>query len=144
MVPILPNFLSKGYESTGLSAGPNLQYPPDYHIYVDAHDPDAKSSSLWRSLRFGDLAVLIISNQMRSPPGAMPCSGRFPRAHRNNALHNPNSEAIRRSNPDIRFYQASSSEMFGHIAHHKTKRAVLAQKSLCLRKTLRILDDPHY
>nr|WP_319539979.1 GDP-mannose 4,6-dehydratase [uncultured Methanospirillum sp.] len=25
-------------------------------------------------------------------------------------------EAIRWSNPDVRFYQASSSEMFGHIA----------------------------
>lgn len=114
--------LSKGYEVHGLvrRASTFNTHRID-HIYVDAHDPDARFF-----LHYGDLADSeMISNVLYNiKPDEIYHLGA--QSHVRVSFDTPEYtgnvtaigttrilEAIRRSNQKIRFYQASSSEMFG-------------------------------
>ena len=116
--------LSKGYEVHGLvrRASTFNTHRID-HIYVDAHDPDARIF-----FHYGDLSDSeMISNVLYNiKPDEIYHLGA--QSHVRVSFETPEYtgnvtalgttrilEAIRRSNPDIRFYQASSSEMFGYI-----------------------------
>lgn len=117
--------LSKGYEVHGLvrRASTFNTHRID-HIYVDAHEPEARIF-----FHYGDLADSeMISHVLYNiKPDEIYHLGA--QSHVRVSFDTPEYtgnvtglgttrilEAIRRSNPNIKFYQASSSEMFGHIA----------------------------
>ncbi len=115
--------LSKGYEVHGLvRRASTFNTQRIDHIYVDAHDPDAKIF-----FHYGDLSDSeMISNVLYNiKPDEIYHLGA--QSHVRVSFDTPEYtgnvtalgttrilEAIRRSNPDVKFYQASSSEMFGH------------------------------
>lgn len=115
--------LSKGYEVHGLvrRASTFNTHRID-HIYVDAHNPGAKIF-----FHYGDLSDSeMISNVLYNiKPDEIYHLGA--QSHVRVSFETPEYtgnvtalgttrllETIRRCNPDIKFYQASSSEMFGH------------------------------
>ncbi|NLV27534.1 MAG: GDP-mannose 4,6-dehydratase [Methanomicrobiales archaeon] len=115
--------LSKGYEVHGLvrRASTFNTHRID-HIYVDAHEPDARFF-----LHYGDLAdsEMISHILYNIKPDEIYHLGA--QSHVRVSFDTPEYtgnvtaigttrilEAIRRCNQNIRFYQASSSEMFGH------------------------------
>ena len=117
--------LSKGYEVHGLvrRASTFNTHRVD-HIYVDAHEPDARIF-----FHYGDLADSeMISHVLYNiKPDEIYHLGA--QSHVRVSFDTPEYtgnvtglgttrllEGIRRSNPKIKFYQASSSEMFGHTA----------------------------
>ena len=117
--------LSKGYEVHGLvrRASTFNTHRID-HIYVDAHDPDARIffhygdlsdsemiSNVLYNIRPDEIYHLGAQSHVRVSFETPEYTGNVTALGTTRIL-----EAIRRSNPDIRFYQASSSEMFGHVA----------------------------
>jgi GDPmannose 4,6-dehydratase len=115
--------LSKGYEVHGLvrRASTFNTHRID-HIYIDAHDPDAKIFFHYGDLSDSEMISHILYN---IKPDEIYHLGA--QSHVRVSFETPEYtgnvtalgttrilETIRRSNPDVRFYQASSSEMFGH------------------------------
>ncbi len=115
--------LSKDYEVHGLvRRASTFNTQRIDHIYVDAHDPNAKIF-----FHYGDLSDSeMISNVLYNiKPDEIYHLGA--QSHVRVSFDTPEYtgnvtalgttrilEAIRRSNPEVKFYQASSSEMFGH------------------------------
>jgi GDPmannose 4,6-dehydratase len=115
--------LSKGYEVHGLvrRASTFNTHRID-HIYVDAHDPDAKIFFHYGDLSDSEMISHVLYN---IKPDEVYHLGA--QSHVRVSFDTPEYtgdvtalgttrilEAIRRSNPNVKFYQASSSEMFGH------------------------------
>lgn len=130
--------LSKGYEVHGLvrRASTFNTHRID-HIYVDEHEPDARIF-----FHYGDLSDSeMISNVLYNiHPDEIYHLGA--QSHVRVSFETPEYtgnvtalgttrilEAIRRSNPKIRFYQASSSEMFGHIPPPQTEESCFWPRS---------------
>ncbi len=117
--------ISKGYEVHGLiRRASTVNTGRIDHIYNDEHSPDAKLF-----LHYGDLSDSeMISNIVYNiKPDEIYHLGA--QSHVRVSFESPEYtgdvtglgttrilESIRRSNPEIRFYQASSSEMFGHTS----------------------------
>lgn len=115
--------LSKGYEVHGLvrRASTFNTHRID-HIYVDTHDPDAKIFFHYGDLSDSEMISHVLYN---IKPDEVYHLGA--QSHVRVSFDTPEYtgdvtalgttrilEAIRRSNPNVKFYQASSSEMFGH------------------------------
>lgn len=115
--------LSKGYEVHGLvrRASTFNTHRID-HIYVDAHEPDAKIFFHYGDLSDSEMISHVLYN---IKPDEIYHLGA--QSHVRVSFDTPEYtgnvtglgttrilEAIRRSNPEVKFYQASSSEMFGH------------------------------
>ncbi len=115
--------LSKGYEVHGLvrRASTFNTHRID-HIYVDAHDPNAKIFFHYGDLSDSEMISHVLYN---IKPDEVYHLGA--QSHVRVSFDTPEYtgdvtalgttrilEAIRRSNPNVKFYQASSSEMFGH------------------------------
>lgn len=115
--------LSKGYEVHGLvrRASTFNTHRID-HIYVDAHNPDAKIFFHYGDLSDSEMISHVLYNikpdevyhlgaqsHVRVSFDTPEYTGNVTALGTTRIL-----EAIRRSNPDVKFYQASSSEMFGH------------------------------
>ncbi|HWQ66603.1 MAG TPA: GDP-mannose 4,6-dehydratase [Methanospirillum sp.] len=115
--------LSKGYEVHGLvrRASTFNTHRID-HIYMDAHDPDAKIFFHYGDLSDSEMISHVLYNikpeeiyhlgaqsHVRVSFDTPEYTGNVTALGTTRIL-----EAIRRSNPKIKFYQASSSEMFGH------------------------------
>ena len=124
--------LSKGYEVHGLvRRASTFNTKRIDHIYVDEHDSDARLF-----FHYGDLSDSeMISNVLYNiQPDEIYHLGA--QSHVRVSFETPEYtgnvtglgttrilEAIRRSNPEIRFYQASSSEMFGHVPPPQTEES---------------------
>lgn len=115
--------LSKGYEVHGLvrRASTFNTHRID-HIYVDEHDPNARIFFHYGDLSDSEMISHVLYNikpdeiyhlgaqsHVRVSFDTPEYTGNVTALGTTRIL-----EAIRRSNPDIKFYQASSSEMFGH------------------------------
>ncbi|MDD1728694.1 MAG: GDP-mannose 4,6-dehydratase [Methanospirillum sp.] len=117
--------LSKGYEVHGLvRRASTFNTGRIDHIYTDEHDPNAKLFFHYGDLSDSEMISHVLYN---IKPDEIYHLGA--QSHVRVSFETPEYtgnvtglgttrllEAIRRSNPDVRFYQASSSEMFGHIA----------------------------
>jgi GDPmannose 4,6-dehydratase len=115
--------LSKGYEVHGLvRRASTFNTQRIDHIYVDSHDADAKIFFHYGDLSDSEMISHVLYN---IKPDEIYHLGA--QSHVRVSFETPEYtgnvtalgttrilEAIRRSNPDARFYQASSSEMFGH------------------------------
>lgn len=115
--------LSKGYEVHGLiRRASTFNTQRIDHIYIDPHEPDARIFFHYGDLSDSEMISHILYN---IKPDEIYHLGA--QSHVRVSFETPEYtgnvtalgttrilEAIRRSNPDIRFYQASSSEMFGH------------------------------
>lgn len=120
------------------------------HIYIDPHTPKAKLL-----LHYGDLSdpALIAEIIWNIKPDEIYHLGA--QSHVRVSFDMPEFtgnitglgttrilEAIRRSGVKVKFYQASSSEMFGASSPPQNeKNVVLSQESICYSKTLCLLDD---
>jgi GDPmannose 4,6-dehydratase len=115
--------LSKGYEVHGLvrRASTFNTHRID-HIYVDAHEPDARIFFHYGDLSDSEMISHVLYNikpdeiyhlgaqsHVRVSFDTPEYTGNVTALGTTRIL-----EAIRRSNPEVKFYQASSSEMFGH------------------------------
>lgn len=117
--------LSKGYEVHGLvRRASTFNTSRIDHIYTDEHDPKARLFFHYGDLSDSEMISHVLYN---IKPDEIYHLGA--QSHVRVSFETPEYtgnvtglgttrllEAIRRSNPDVRFYQASSSEMFGHIA----------------------------
>jgi len=115
--------LSKGYEVHGLvRRASTFNTQRIDHIYVDAHDPDAKIFFHYGDLSDSEMISHVLYN---IKPDEIYHLGA--QSHVRISFDTPEYtgnitglgtarilEAARRSNPSVKFYQASSSEMFGH------------------------------
>ncbi len=115
--------LSKGYEVHGLvRRASTFNTQRIDHIYIDAHDPDAKIFFHYGDLSDSEMISHVLYN---IKPDEVYHLGA--QSHVRISFDTPEYtgnitglgtarilEAARRSNPSIKFYQASSSEMFGH------------------------------
>lgn len=116
--------LSKGYEVHGLvRRASTFNTRRIDHVYVDAHESDAKIFFHYGDLSDSEMISHILYNikpdeiyhlgaqsHVRVSFDTPEYTGNITGLGTTRIL-----EAIRRSNPNIKFYQASSSEMFGHI-----------------------------
>jgi len=115
--------LSKGYDVHGLvrRASTFNTHRID-HIYVDAHEPDARIFFHYGDLSDSEMISHVLYNikpdeiyhlgaqsHVRVSFDTPEYTGNVTALGTTRIL-----EAIRRSNPEVKFYQASSSEMFGH------------------------------
>ncbi|MCA1914836.1 GDP-mannose 4,6-dehydratase [Methanospirillum hungatei] len=115
--------LSKGYEVHGLvRRASTFNTQRIDHIYVDAHDPDAKIFFHYGDLSDSEMISHVLYNikpdeiyhlgaqsHVRISFDTPEYTGNITGLATTRIL-----ESARRSNPDVKFYQASSSEMFGH------------------------------
>ncbi|PWR69739.1 GDP-mannose 4,6-dehydratase [Methanospirillum lacunae] len=115
--------LSKGYEVHGLvRRASTFNTQRIDHIYVDAHEPDARIFFHYGDLSDSEMISHVLYNikpdeiyhlgaqsHVRVSFDTPEYTGNVTALGTTRIL-----EAIRRSNPDVKFYQASSSEMFGH------------------------------
>lgn len=117
--------LSKGYEVHGLvrRASTFNTHRID-HVYVDPHEPEAKIFFHYGDLSDSEMISHVLYN---IKPDEIYHLGA--QSHVRVSFETPENtgnvtglgttrllETIRRCNPDVRFYQASSSEMFGHTS----------------------------
>lgn len=115
--------LSKGYEVHGLvrRASTFNTHRID-HIYVDAHEPNARIFFHYGDLSDSEMISHVLYNikpdevyhlgaqsHVRVSFDTPEYTGNVTALGTTRIL-----EAMRRSNPEVKFYQASSSEMFGH------------------------------
>ena len=136
---ILPSCCSsKGYEVHGLvRRSSTFNTSRIDFIYIDPHDPNARLF-----LHYGDLSdseqianVMYNIRRMRFTtwvPRAMSGSVSIPRKYTGNVTALGTTrllEAIRRSNNPVKFYQASSSEMFGAAAPPQSETTVFHPRS---------------
>ncbi len=115
--------LSKGYEVHGLvRRASTFNTSRIDHIYVDEHDPDARIFFHYGDLSDSEMISHVLYNikpdeiyhlgaqsHVRVSFDTPEYTGNVTALGTTRIL-----EAIRRSNPAVKFYQASSSEMFGH------------------------------
>ncbi|WP_319579759.1 GDP-mannose 4,6-dehydratase [uncultured Methanospirillum sp.] len=115
--------LSKGYEVHGLvRRASTFNTQRIDHIYVDAHEPDARIFFHYGDLSDSEMISHVLYNikpdeiyhlgaqsHVRVSFDTPEYTGNVTALGTTRIL-----EAIRRSNPEVKFYQASSSEMFGH------------------------------
>ncbi len=115
--------LSKGYEVHGLvRRASTFNTQRIDHIYIDAHEPDARIFFHYGDLSDSEMISHVLYNikpdeiyhlgaqsHVRISFDTPEYTGNITGLATTRIL-----EAARRSNPDVKFYQASSSEMFGH------------------------------
>lgn len=115
--------LSKGYEVHGLVRRTSTFNTSRIdHIYIDSHEPDARIFFHYGDLSDSEMVSHVLYN---IKPDEIYHLGA--QSHVRVSFDTPEYtgdvtalgttrilEAARRSNPAVRFYQASSSEMFGH------------------------------
>lgn len=115
--------LSKGYEVHGLvRRASTFNTQRIDHIYIDAHDPDAKIFFHYGDLSDSEMISHVLYNikpdeiyhlgaqsHVRISFDTPEYTGNITALATTRIL-----ETARRSNPNVKFYQASSSEMFGH------------------------------
>ncbi|PWR76177.1 GDP-mannose 4,6-dehydratase [Methanospirillum stamsii] len=115
--------LSKGYEVHGLvRRASTFNTQRIDHIYIDAHEPDARIFFHYGDLSDSEMISHVLYNikpdeiyhlgaqsHVRISFDTPEYTGNITGLATTRIL-----EAARRSNPSVKFYQASSSEMFGH------------------------------
>ncbi len=139
--------LEKGYEVHGLiRRSSTFNTDRIDHLYRDSHEPDAKLF-----LHYGDLSV---SGQLMDLLSAINPDEIYhlgAQSHVRVSFDMPEYtgditglgtlrilESIRKTGIKTKFYQASSSEMFGAAPPPKVKTHRFAAQSLCRRKSLRL------
>ena len=131
----------KGYEVHGLiRRASTFNTGRIDHLYVDLITPRQRFSPLWGPRNAEQLAHLIYNMKPDEdlPSGRpKPCPGQLRDARIYRRDHGPGDDAHsashRRSGIKTRFYQASSSEMFGKRLHRKNEHTPFQPRALMPR-----------